>query len=74
VELEPEGAALALAGPAHHCARRVSEQHGAIAEAPHHRLLLVGGRLAAGTEEEVPGLPGMNPEGTSAPTSSTVRA
>jgi len=55
--LEPEDAALALAGPEHHCAPRVSEQHRAIAEARHHRLLFLGGRLAAAAEEEVPGLP-----------------
>ena len=33
MELEPEHAALALAGPEHQRAARVAEQHGAIAEA-----------------------------------------
>ena len=38
----------------------VAEQHGAVAEARQHRLLLLGGRLAAAAEEEVPGLPRHN--------------
>src|SRR6266576_1874141 len=54
MELESEKAPVSVCSPQHHRTGCVAEQDRAVAEARDHRLLLLGGRLAAAPEEEVP--------------------